>query len=390
MEFIRNKILIVTSWYPDDNKPSQAIFVKEHAILVKKMGFEVTLVHCYLKGTFLSTILSRKTIISDDLDEGIRTIRIGVSPVFIGLKQLAYKKLTKQVLMYLNKLFKETQHPDFIHSHSIFMGGVVGLYLSKVWNIPLVHTEHSSGLIFKPTEYSRNDKRILKNVYQHAEKVLFVSNWFKNSVKDKYKLNDDNFTVIANPINSLFFKKKLNEIIKPNQFLIIGNFIHVKNHVILLKAWKSIIQNHREVKLILAGEGKLKLELQKLAKDLSISNSLIWKERQNREGILQLISASDVILSTSRVETFGMTIAEANAMGKPVICTDSGGVRDIVNHINGIITEQKVSSLVDGVNFIINNYHNYDSETIRQNTKDKFSEEIISNSLKKHYQKIIN
>ena len=298
-----------------------------------------------LKGTFLSSIWSRKTEITDDLYEGIRTIRIGVSPVFIGLKQFAYIKLTEQAQTYLNKIFKETKQPDIIHSHSIFMGGVVGLHLSKVWNIPLIHTEHSSGLIFKPNEYSKIDIRILKNVYKQASKVIFVSNWFKNSVKDKYKLNNDNFTVVANPINSLFFKEKLNEIIKPNQFLIIGNFIHVKNHSLLLKAWKSIIQNHPEVKLILAGEGELKLGLQQLAKDLSISNSLIWKGRQNREGIVKLISQSDVIFSTSHVETFGMTIAEANAMGKPVICTDSGGVKDIVNEETGIITEKSQNLL---------------------------------------------
>ena len=39
----------------------------------------------------------------------------------------------------------------------------------------------------------------------------------------------------------------------------------------------------------------------------------------------------------SHVETYGMTIAEANPMGKPVICTDSGKVKDIVDEETGII-----------------------------------------------------
>lgn len=380
----------MTSWYPIYNKPSEGIFVKEHASLLNKMGYDVIVVHSYLKGTFLSTIRSRDSFINDEIYQGIRTIRIGVSPIFIGLKHLAYKKLTRLVMMYLNKFFNETQQPDIIHSHSIFMGGFVGMHLSKLWNIPLIHTEHSSGLIFKPNEYSRIDKRIIKNVYSHARKVIFVSNWFKDKVKEKYELNDDNFTVISNPINSLFFNQKLKKIIKPNQFLIIGNFIDVKNHRILLNAWKSIILKHPEVKLILVGEGKLKLELQKLAKDLRISNSLIWKERHNRKGIVKLILENDVILSASKVETFGMSIAEANAVGKPVICTDSGGIRDIVNNMNGIITDQKVDSLIEGVNFIINNYDKYDAETIRKDAKCKFSEEVIGSLLKKQYKKIIN
>ena len=95
------------------------------------MGYDVTVAHCYLKGTFLSSIWSRKTEIADDLYEGIRTIRIGVSPVFIGLKQFAYMKLTEQAQTYLNKIFKETKQPDIIHSHSIFNGRSCRIALIK-------------------------------------------------------------------------------------------------------------------------------------------------------------------------------------------------------------------------------------------------------------------
>ena len=80
-----------------------------------------------------------------------------------------------------------------------------------------------------------------------------------------------------------------------------------------------------------------------------------------------------------------MTIAEAQAMGKPVVVIDSGGVRDIVTRETGIVTECSSEAFAKGMLQLIQSYDTYDPETIRQSAKRRFSSEVIMEQLNEIY-----
>jgi glycosyltransferase involved in cell wall biosynthesis len=105
----------------------------------------------------------------------------------------------------------------------------------------------------------------------------------------------------------------------------------------------------------------------------------------NRAEVKEQMSAHQVILSTSKVETFGLTIAEAQAMGKPVVVTDSGGVRDIVTKKTGIVTELSSEAFAKGLIQLIQSFDAYYPETIRQSAKNRFAAEVIMNQLNEIY-----
>jgi glycosyltransferase involved in cell wall biosynthesis len=90
------------------------------------------------------------------------------------------------------------------------------------------------------------------------------------------------------------------------------------------------------------------------------------------------------------LETFGLTVAEAQAIGKPVVVTDSGGVRDIVTKETGIICESHVNELAKALIEIQVNYEKYDPHKIRELTYNKFSESVIGLQLEKIYSEILN
>ena len=52
---------------------------------------------------------------------------------------------------------------------------------------------------------------------------------------------------------------------------------------------------------------------------------------ESAEEIAKVYAASDVFVSPSAMETFGMALAEAQACGTPVVAFDVGGVRDAVS-----------------------------------------------------------
>ena len=74
----------------------------------------------------------------------------------------------------------------------------------------------------------------------------------------------------------------------------------------------------------------------KALRDYASKNITFMGIRSHKE-VLERYSAYSLLLSTSCSETFGLSVAEAISHGTPVVCTDSGGVRDFVEATNGII-----------------------------------------------------
>jgi glycosyltransferase involved in cell wall biosynthesis len=75
--------------------------------------------------------------------------------------------------------------------------------------------------------------------------------------------------------------------------------------------------------VLLFGEGELELPANLDVRAMGRLNSA--------EEIAQVYSSSDVFVSPSAMETFGMALAEAQACGTPVAAFDVGGVRDAVS-----------------------------------------------------------
>ena len=98
----------------------------------------------------------------------------------------------------------------------------------------------------------------------------------------------------------------------------------------------------------------------------------------------------DVLVSSSVVETFGVTLIEALASGKPVVTTDSGGPSDIVNDDVGILVPQKdPEALADAIEYVLNHYEEYCAQKLSQYAKERYSYEAVGQQLSKIYRTLI-
>jgi L-malate glycosyltransferase len=384
MEFKPIRILIIASWYKANDSKTEGSFIEEQARTLQNAGHNVTVIHPYLKGTFISTILDRKSDSSVVMDNDIQTIRIGVSPFLPKLRILSYKKLVRNTIKLLKDRSISCEF-DLIHSHSLFMGGIVGYHLSRLWNVPLFHTEHTSGLIFKPNDYIYMDRLLMRRVYCHAKFVFCVSRFFREQLIRRYRISKKNIRVLPNLVNPIFF----NPSDLPNgqyRVLVIGNFIEVKQHNLIIDAWKQINKNLHNALLTLIGEGPLQMELENKISKLNLNNSIVLVGRQSRENIKEHLKKSHLIVSCSKVETFGLSIAEAIAMGRPVVSTNSGGVLDIIDHKNGVVLNSNSSDeLADCIERVLHNLQKYDSKSMSNKIKNSFGEEIIYKKLMSYY-----
>lgn len=373
-------ILIVTSWYPSIERPTYGSFVQEQVQLLQKKGHQVTVLHPELSGTFLHTFSKKVVTSTVQIEDDITVIRVKTKPLLPRTRPLAYSILCRYSFKEIKRILGNNL-PDIIHSHSMFMGGVVGQFLSKKFEIPHIHTEHSSSLISGVGKFTNHDVKSIRDTLESAKVCIFVSRFFKEQIINKFGVKAERFIVIPNLINNIFFSSDISSRKYPKKVICIGGLSAVKNHELLLRAWERVLKSHPEMKLSLVGSGPLESELKQLADQLTISSSVTFIPGSSRQEIRDQINEHDIVVSSSKIETFGLSIAEALACGKPVVATNSGGVSDIIQTSDGIIASQDMDSLSEGIIHLIENYSSFLPEQLRSSAFDRFHEDQIYQQL---------
>ena len=118
-------------------------------------------------------------------------------------------------------------------------------------------------------------------------------------------------------------------------FLTVGRLVPVKNIALQLAAIKNIA-DRQKIKLVVVGDGPEKDNLKKLADDLHITEQVIFFGWQEKLG--DLYHTADCLLLTSDSEGYGLVAVEAKNCHLPVIMTDVGCAREIIqDNIHGLV-----------------------------------------------------
>jgi glycosyltransferase involved in cell wall biosynthesis len=102
----------------------------------------------------------------------------------------------------------------------------------------------------------------------------------------------------------------------------------VKDHPMLLRAAQRVKREVSEAVFVLAGDGELRGEMQKLAEELGLTESCFFIGRCAR--VPDLLAASDIGVLSSQAEGFSNSILEYMAAGRAVVATDVGGASEAI------------------------------------------------------------
>ena len=383
-------ILIIPSWYPTKKKPISGVFFREQAYALKKAGHQVGVIYPERKSIKKFRFKDIKRTMQHENDGGIHTLRtIG----WYWFPRIPHANAT----LFINDgidLFKQYigqyGKPDIIHAHSMLFGGVLAARIKRLYNIPFVTTEHSTAFarsLIKPWHM-----QYLSEVYTKTDKLITVSPELGETLNKQYDCPQGLLEFVPNIVNTEFFKLS-DEVQKKNDkfiFLTVSLLTYKKRHRILLDAFGKKFSHRANVELWIGGDGEERTNLEAQVNDLGIKNQVKFLGKLTREQVRQSMQSCDVFVLPSLYETFGVVLIEALACGKPVIATKCGGPECIVNDINGILVPKEDSpALGCAMEKIIRGVEKYDSNLIRKDCDERFSERAVTEKLTAIYYLIL-
>ena len=126
--------------------------------------------------------------------------------------------------------------------------------------------------------------------------------------------------------------------------LFVGYITSRKGVDILIKALEILIKKKGMEDLILHIVGNTEIdkvffmEMRKYSKEAHIDHHIIFHGRINDRDIEVLYRTADIFVFPSRLESFGMVLAEAASFGMPIVTTNAGAIPDLIKDgVNGIL-----------------------------------------------------
>ncbi|MGU9099118.1 glycosyltransferase [Clostridium perfringens] len=249
-----------------------------------------------------------------DYDDEI--IKLGGKIIYLERPSI---KNIKKYKYDFKKIVDENGPYDTIHTHLQLMNGLILKTAYKCGIKNRISHAHSNGDYSKDylirkiyVKYSMNliKKYATKNLACSNESGKYLYNCrdfiLLNNAIDLEKFNDNQYDK-----NYLKHKFRLKDNIKIITH--IGRFVEVKNHKFIIDVFSKLINEDKNYRLFLCGDGKLKLEIENIVKNLNLEEYVYFLGV--RDDINKILLASDLYFMPSILEGLPVALIEAQAAG---------------------------------------------------------------------------
>lgn len=308
-----------------------------------------------------------------------------------GPERIDYHTFERAARAGFKKLLADFGKPDVIHTHVVLPAGWSALQLGRRYSIPVVLTEHSSPFsMHLDTEVKRE---LVKRTLRGVDRVIAISPSLAERLKSFEPELDPK--IIGELVSTEFFAPSTNgnhsrQPNAPLRFFVVGRFVEQKGLSYLLQAVEQLKRTEtRPFEMVLGGDGPDRVELERLARDLEITDKCTFVGRLDRAGVREWMNRSDVFVLSSLHETFGVVVGEAMACGKAVISTRCGGPEFIVTDQNGILVDvANPKSLAQGMSDFLNGRVSFDPATVRRSVVERFGVEAFLRNITSVYEAV--
>lgn len=287
------------------------------------------------------TVLTSKALgtPADSMVDGVRVVRV---PVFFRKQKAAANLLSLQmyVVMAIRKgqELLQDNHYDVINTHFVLPTGPVGDALARIDGVPNVVSVHG-GDLYDPSKWLSPHRHYMFRVWierllNRADRVVGQSTDTLNNI-GKFYVN----AVTAAKTSCIPLGIKLPKVeparradygFEPDEVLLVS-----VGRLVMRKAVDQLIGmmgdlRDRKARLLVIGSGPQERELMKRAADAGLQDRVRFMGYVEEAEKFRLLEMSDIYVSSSQHEGFGIVFLEAMACGLPVVCYNHGGQLDFL------------------------------------------------------------
>jgi glycosyltransferase involved in cell wall biosynthesis len=298
--------------------------------------------------------------------------------IIIHSLNLQHKYDIRGILTIISLLIKNKY--DLVHVHlfpAIYFCALASLFTPK---IEYVYTEHS-------TFNRRRTKKVLLYLdsfaYSRYSKIISVCNVAKEELIKHFPYLNDKIKVVYNgiPIVEPVVREEIYDV------LLVGSMRSAKAIDVFIKAINNIKDKINVVAI--AGDGVLKDELMNLRDNLGLREKIEFLG--NRSDIDKLLEQSKIFVLSSKWEGIPISILEAMSKAKPIVCTNVGGIPEIIDSSTGILVDCDDKELSLGIGKVLDNEELAEElgQSAYNHVQARFSMEKYTQELEEIYYEVL-
>lgn len=180
-------------------------------------------------------------------------------------------------------------------------------------------------------------RALLGPVLRSAKRVVVFSNLQRDLVVNTYKVDQRKIVVIPNGIGEDFFlpRTKVNLSKRVPRVLYVGRLVSAQKRVERLIEAVPYLKNRAEIDLV--GDGEDRRELERLAKNLKLTN-VRFHGAKGKQDLINFYKNADVFVLPSDQEGMPLVLLEAMAAGLPIIGSNVIGIKELIKD-SGLLVE---------------------------------------------------
>jgi len=241
---------------------------------------------------------------------------------------------------------------DAVHAN-YWLSGLAGHVIKHRMNLPLVSTFHTLDRVkaeSSPEEVKADAQHqraeAESTIIRCSDTVLASCSVEAAQISDLYHADPSRIRIVAPGVDHAFFgpgdRRQARRALALGKngplLLFVGRIQPLKGVEVAVRTLAALGRDYPDARLVIVGgpsgpRGQSEVErVVALVDDLGLAGSVDFVPPRPHELLSTYYRAADVCLVPSRSESFGLVALEAAACGTPVVASDVGGLRSLIDH----------------------------------------------------------